>query len=69
MNLGDVKRGLRTIDLLFPNDFENGGLSPVEMQTCLRLKRVTPRWCKEDDHKAICRMSLGAYKMLVTAMH
>jgi hypothetical protein len=37
------------------------GISPVEMQTCLRLKRVTPRWCKEDDHKAICRMSLGAY--------
>jgi hypothetical protein len=36
MNLGDVKYGLRTIDLLeVPNDFENGGLSPVDMQTCL----------------------------------
>jgi len=70
MNLGDVKYGLRTIDLLeVPNDLENGGLSPVEMQTCLRLKRVTPGWSNENHDKAIRRMSVGAYKMLVTAMH
>src|SRR4029450_1510621 len=69
MNLGDVKYGLRTIDLLeVPDDFETGALSPFDMQTCLRLKRVTPRWGEEDDDKVIRRMPLGAYKMLVTAV-
>ena len=69
MNLGDIKYGLRTVDLFeVSNDFENGRLSPVEVQTRVRLKRVSPWRGEEDYDKAIRRVFLGAHKMLVTAL-
>jgi hypothetical protein len=37
-------------------------IGPVEMQTCLRLKRVSPRWSNENHDKAIRRMSVGKSK-------
>jgi hypothetical protein len=56
MNLRDIKYGLRTVDLFeVSNDFENWGLGPVEVQTRVRLKCVTPWGGEEDYDKAIRR--------------